>query len=73
MTCFFTLGFVSVRESVGIFIWNMILCFMYAISCAFRREVAFVGEIFYWALLTMLWDPLSDTGGVQGDGAPTRS
>ena len=38
----------------------------------FRWGVALVGEFFYWALLTPLWDPLSGTGGVQGDGAPTR-
>ena len=36
------------------------------------RGVALVGEFFYWVLLTTLWDPLSNTGGVQGDGAPTR-
>ena len=28
--------------------------FMYAIACAFRRRVALVGKIFYWALLTPL-------------------
>ena len=41
-------------------------------SCAFRRGVALIREFFYLALLTLLWDPLSGTGGVQGDGAPTR-
>ena len=45
---------------------------MYVIACAFRRGVALVRKIFYWALLTPLWDPLSGTGGVQGDGAPMR-
>ena len=29
----------------------------------FRWGVALIGEFFYWALLTPLWDPLSDTGG----------
>ena len=38
----------------------------------FRWEVTLVGEFFYWALLTLLWDPLSGTGGVQGVGALTR-
>ena len=38
----------------------------------FRWGVAFVGEFFYWALLTLLLDPLSGIEGVQGDGAPTR-
>ena len=38
----------------------------------FRQGVALVGEIFHWALLTLLWDLLSGTGGVQGDDAPTR-
>ena len=42
---------------------------MYAIACAFRRGVALVGKIFYCALLTPSWDPLSGTGDVQGDGA----
>ena len=45
---------------------------MYAISCAFRQGVALAGEFFYWALLTLLWDSLSGTVGVQGDDAPTR-
>ena len=45
---------------------------MVAIACAFRWGVALVGEIFYSALLIPSWDPLSGTGGVQGDGAPTR-
>ena len=45
---------------------------MVAIACAFRWGVALVGEFFYSALLTPLWDPFSGTGGVQGDGAPTR-
>ena len=44
---------------------------MHAIACAFRLGVAFVGEFFYWALLTWSWDPLSGTGSVQGDGAST--
>ena len=35
---------------------------MYAIACAFRRGVALVGEFFYWALLTLSWDPLLGTG-----------
>ena len=39
----------------------------------FRWGVALVGEFFYWALLTLLWDPLSGTRGVQGDDAPTRA
>ena len=38
----------------------------------FRCGVALVGEFFYLALLTPLWDPLSGTGGVQGDDASTR-
>ena len=38
---------------------------MYVIACAFRWGVVLLGEFFYWALLTPLWDPLSDTGGVQ--------
>ena len=38
----------------------------------FRRGVALVGEFFYWALIIPLWDPLSGTGGVQGDSVPTR-
>ena len=46
--------------------------FMYVITCAFRHGVAIVGEFFYWALFTPLWDPLSGIGGVQGDGDPTR-
>ena len=46
--------------------------YMYVIACAFRREVALIGEFFYWALLTPLWDPLSSIGGVQGDDAPMR-
>ena len=37
---------------------------MYAIACAFRRGVALVGKIFYWELLTPLWDPLLGIGGV---------
>ena len=32
---------------IALFIWNMILCFMYAIACAFRQGVALVGKIFY--------------------------
>ena len=39
---------------------------MYAIACAFRQGVAIVGEFFYWALLTPLWDPLLGTGGCTG-------
>ena len=39
---------------------------MYVISCAFRWGVAIVGEFFYWALLTVLWDPLLGTEGVLG-------
>ena len=35
---------------------------MYAIACAFRWGVALVGEFFYWAFLTPLWDPFSGTG-----------
>ena len=46
---------------------------MVTIACAFRQGVALVGKFFYWALLTLLWDPLSGTGGVKGDGTPTRS
>ena len=46
---------------------------MVAIAYAFRQVVVLVGKFFYWALLTLLWDPLSGTGGVQGDGTPTRS
>ena len=38
---------------------------MYVIACAFRRVVALVGKIFYWALLIPLWDSLSGTGGVR--------
>ena len=38
----------------------------------FRWGVALVGELFYLTLLTLLWNPLSGTRGVQGDGAPTR-
>ena len=38
----------------------------------FRWGVAIIGEFFYWSLLNPLWDPLSGTGGVQGDGVPTR-
>ena len=38
----------------------------------FKWGVALVGEFIYWALFTPLWDPLSGTEGVQGDGAPTR-
>ena len=45
---------------------------MAAIHVHFRWGVALIGEIFYWALLTSLWDPLLGTGGVQGDGTPTR-
>ena len=39
----------------------------------FRLGVALVGELFYWALLTPLWDPLSSIEGVQGEGAPMGS
>ena len=39
---------------------------MYAISCAFRRGVALVGEFLNWALLTPFWDPLLGIGGVTG-------
>ena len=45
---------------------------MDVIACAFRQAVALIGEFFYWALLTPSWDPLSGTGGVQGDDALTR-
>ena len=38
----------------------------------FRWGVALIGEIFYWALLTLLWDSLSGTRSVQEDDAPTR-
>ena len=38
----------------------------------FRWEVALVEEFFYLALLTPSWDPLSGTGSLQGDDAPTR-
>ena len=54
----------NIPYRITLFIWNMVRCFMYVISCAFRRGVAIVGEFFYWALLTPLWDPLSGTGGV---------
>ena len=63
----------NIPYRIALFIWNMIWCFMYAISCAFRRGVALVEKIFYWALLTSSWDLLLGTGGVQGDDAPTRS
>ena len=39
----------------------------------FRLGVALVGDFFYWTLLTPSWDPLSGTGSVHGDGAPTRT
>ena len=45
---------------------------MYDIAYAFRRGVALVRKIVYLVLLTLLWDPLSGTGGVQGDDAPMR-
>ena len=45
---------------------------MYDIAYAFRRGVGLVGKVVYLALLTPLWDPLSGTGGVQGDDAPMR-
>ena len=35
---------------------------MYAIACAFRRGVAFVGEFFYWALLTRCGTPFQVQG-----------
>ena len=54
----------NIPYRIALFIWNMIRCFMYPIACAFRRGVALVGEIFYRALLTPSWDPLSGTGGV---------
>ena len=37
----------------------------------FRWGVALVREFFYWAL-TPLLDLFLGTGGVQGDGVPTR-
>ena len=37
----------------------------------FRWGIALVREFFYWALLSPSWDPLSNTGSVQGDDAPT--
>ena len=46
---------------------------MYVIACAFSRGVALVRKIFYWALLIPSWDPLSGTGGVQGDDASTEA
>ena len=38
----------------------------------FRWEVALVGKIFYWPLLTPSWDPLSSIGSVEGDDASMR-
>ena len=46
--------------------------FMYAIACAFYVGSSPCRRIFYWALLTSLWDPHLGTGYIQGDGAPTR-
>ena len=55
---------------VNIFTW---MCMSwYAITCAFRRRVALVGKFFYWPLVSLSWDPLSGTGGVQEDCAPTK-
>ena len=33
--------------------------------CILGGGVALIGNIFYWALLTSSWDPLSGTGPVQ--------
>ena len=44
----------------------------FPLHAQFRWGVALVGEFFYWVLLTPSWDPLSGTGGVQGDDAPMR-
>ena len=35
---------------------------MYVIACAFMWGVALVGEILYWALLTLLLEPLQVQG-----------
>ena len=42
------------------------------IACTLRWGVALIGNYHYWTLLTLLWDPLSGTGGVEGDSASTR-
>ena len=61
----------NISYRIAFFEWNVVR-YMYVIACTFRWRVALVGEIFYWALLTLSWDPLSGTGGVQGDDALTR-
>ena len=42
-------------------IWFDVLCKPFHVH---RREVVLVGDFFYWALLTPLWDPISSTRGV---------
>ena len=80
MIGFFTLGVASVGESVGTRVVGMrslMSCMTRNIPYRplhvhFRWGVALIGEFFYWALIIPLWDPLSGTGGVQGDSVPTR-
>ena len=40
------------------------------IACELRWGVILVGDYYYWALLTLSWDPLS---GTQEDDAPSRA
>ena len=37
----------NIPYKISLFIWNMILCFMCVIACAFRQGVALIGKFFY--------------------------
>ena len=63
----------NVPYRIALFTWNVIGRFHGChCMCILGGEVALVGEFFYWALLIQSWDPLSVTGGVQGDDVPMR-
>ena len=49
----------------------LLLC-EHDIACALRWEVALVGIILYWALLTPSWDPLTGTRSTPMNDTQTR-
>ena len=53
-------------RDMGIMTFHTWMCVCCAIiACTLKWGVALVGVIFYWALFTSSWDPLSDTGPMQ--------
>ena len=56
---------------IGIHVGILLECvFVFMIiACALRWGVILVGDYYYWALLTLSWDPLS---GTQEDDSPLR-